>query len=140
MKQKVLLTITGTQTVDGDTDSSQLQTPGFMTVQNGKTYLSYTETEATGFPGCTTVIKVETDKKVTVQRYGPHQSLLIMEKGCRHQCLYGTTEGEVTIGISTHHLTTDLREDGGEIHAAYSLDVNTALASENRIDITVRLR
>ena len=139
MKQKVLLSITGTQTVNGDTDSTQMQTTGYMTVQNGKYYLTYQETQATGVPECTTVIKVDGEHKVSLQRFGPFQSLLIMEKGRRHQCLYGTPEGDLTIGIFTHFLETSLRDDGGEIHVAYSLDVNTALASENRVDISVKL-
>ena len=136
MKQKVLLTIKGAQVVDGETDSTELQTTGFMTVQNGKYYLTYDETDATGFGGCKTVIKIENDNRISMQRYGTYQSLLIMEKGCRHQCLYGTQMGELTIGVYTHLLETNLKDDGGEIHA---LDVNTALVSENRIDITVKL-
>lgn len=139
MKQKVFLTIKGTQTVEGETDFLELQTMGFMSRRNGKYYLSYEETEATGYPGCNTVVKIEGTSKVSMQRFGDSQSLLIMEKGQRHQCLYSTQAGDLTVGIYTHHLRTNLDEAGGEVHVAYSLDINTALASENKVDISVKL-
>jgi uncharacterized beta-barrel protein YwiB (DUF1934 family) len=61
MKENYLITIEGNITMDGDTDSVSLTTLGSYQMKNGKYYIVYKETEATGFAGCTTTLKAWDD-------------------------------------------------------------------------------
>lgn len=139
MKQKVMLTIIGSQTIDGELSSTELKTTGDMTEKNGKYYLTYAESEATGYEGCTTVVKIDGSKKLTLQRFGPTPSILVIEKGQRHQCILGTQVGDISVGIYTSKLRSSLSPNGGSICADYTLDINTSFSSDNSVDIKVKL-
>ena len=139
MKQKVMMTITGSYTVDGEQTSTQLTTVGDMAKKNGKYYLTYAESAATGYEGCTTVVKVDGSKSITLQRFGPMPTLLVIEKGQRHQCMMNTIAGSITIGIYGNRMLNALTDDGGRISADYTLDIDSALDSENSVDIKVKL-
>ncbi|MBR5806401.1 MAG: DUF1934 domain-containing protein, partial [Oscillospiraceae bacterium] len=51
MKENYLITIEGFITADGDTDNVSLTTLGSYQIKNGKHYIVYKETEATGYAG-----------------------------------------------------------------------------------------
>ncbi len=70
-------------------------------------------------------------------RSGAARSQLIIERGVRHQCLYGTGAGDLMIGVSGDEIVSRLTEDGGELEFKYSLYINTSLTSENEVYISV---
>ena len=72
-----------------------------------------------------------------MSRHGSVESQLIVEKGRRHQCNYETGYGSMTIGVSGDEIRSTLTDEGGNIFFRYSLDLNTALTSENQVDIIV---
>jgi uncharacterized beta-barrel protein YwiB (DUF1934 family) len=82
------------------------------------------------------VIRVDEDM-VTISRTGPQRSRLLLQKGKRHQCIYETVAGTLSIGVFTKTLHSTLRENGGTLEVSYTLDFNTDLVSENRFHITV---
>ena len=43
----------------------------------------------------------------------------------------------MTIGVSGDEIRSTLTDEGGNIFFRYSLDLNTALTSENQVDIIV---
>lgn len=138
MKKDVIIQITGVQTVDGEKDSIELYTVGRFYRRDGNYYITYQESEATGFEGTRTTVKVERDHKVTMLRSGAASSQLIIEKGKRHQCCYGTGYGEMLIGISGEQIVSRLSDEGGDLQFRYAIDVNSALASENEVFINVK--
>ena len=71
-------------------------------------------------------------------RTGTAKSQLIVERGVRHQCHYDTGYGPMMIGVSGDRVVSELGDHGGRLEFAYSLDVNTLLASENAVYINVR--
>lgn len=137
MKQDVLITIKGTQQMDQENEVVELLTTGRFYRKNGSYYIIYDESEATGFQGARTTLKIE-EGCVTMMRSGNSHSQLIIERGVRHQCNYDTGYGNLTIGVSGEKVFSDLSDEGGEVEFRYSLDLNAALTSENTVNIQVR--
>ncbi|MBR5486010.1 MAG: DUF1934 domain-containing protein [Oscillospiraceae bacterium] len=138
MKKEVVITITDVQDIDGDTETIELTTAGKFYKKGDVWYLAYEETEATGYEGCTTTLKIEPVGKVTITRFGKTaRTQLVVEPGVRHQCLYGTGYGDIMLGVMGSGTQLKLTEDGGEVSFAYSLDVNTSLASHNSVTVQV---
>lgn len=138
MKKDVLIKIKGVQNTDGDRDVVEVLTTGSFYRRENNYYIIYDESEATGFNGAKTVLRYEpTAKRVTMSRTGSVQSRLVIEKGRRHQCNYDTGYGSMMIGVLGNSLQSDLSDIGGSISFGYSLDINTALTSENTVDILV---
>jgi len=138
LKKDVLISIKGVQVVDGESDSVELFTTGSYYKKGGHYYISYQESEATGFEGTRTTLKVEDENKVTMLRSGKNPSQLIVEKGRRNQCHYGTDVGSMLIGVSGDRIVSRLTDQGGDLEFKYSLDINTSLASENEVFIKIK--
>ena len=75
MKKDVLIEIKGVYKQEGDEDEIELFTTGSYYKRNGNYYIAYDESEATGFDGTHTVLKVEQSDKVTLLRTGKAISL-----------------------------------------------------------------
>ncbi len=138
MKKDVLITIQGTQRVGKDKDSIEMMTTGRFYRKNNLYYISYEETEATGYDGCRTTLKIGPHNKVTMTRFGPSRSQLIVEQGVRHQCQYDTGYGAMTIGVMGNQFESTLNDRGGKLFFGYTLDIEATVATENTIEITVK--
>lgn len=138
MKKEVLIKINGMQKLEEETDNIELLTTGTLYKKGESYYITYAESEATGFDGAKTTLKVEAGNRVTMLRSSPFKSQLIIEKDRRHQCVYGSLYGDMMIGVSGGNITSTLTEDGGNLSFCYSLDINTVLASENEVKISIR--
>lgn len=139
MRKKVLINIKGIQYYDDDKDVVELMTVGRFYRKNGSYYISYDESEATGFEGSKTTLKVEQDSgRVTMLRSGAIKSQLIIEKGTRHQCHYDTGYGPMIMGVWGNRIQSTLGDDGGDLDFKYTLDFNASMASENEVFINVR--
>lgn len=136
MKKDVMIALQGIQKIDGEAERIDLLTCGRFYKKNGSYWLSYDETESTGFAGHRTTLRVE-DGKVTMMRHGPAASQLIIEAGVRHQCSYNTGYGVVMMGVSGGKIRNTLTDDGGSLEFSYDLDLDTVLAAENQIKIRV---
>lgn len=137
MKKDVLINIRGVYAVDDDKDVIELFTTGTFTRKNGEYIICYDETEATGFEGSHTTMRVHPGK-VTLQRTGAANSQLIIEQGVRHQCHYDIGYGEMMIGVSGGKIKSSLTDQGGNVEFRYSLDINSLLASENEMYVSVK--
>ena len=138
MKKDVMITIRGTRYADGESDTVELFTEGTYYFQEGKCYITYKETEDTGMLGTTTMLKIEGEDRVTLSRKGTMRSQLVIERGKRHLCHYGTEDFEMQVGILAGAIRSKLRENGGDLYFEYSLDVNTSLESEHEVEIHVK--
>ena len=107
-----------------------------MCKKNGHYYITYQETETTGFEGCVTTMKVE-EGRVTVIRRGPTSSHLVLQKGVRNVGRYDMMGGAMEIGVYTNGLETDLHDDGGSLKLRYTMDMNSSFLSENELEISV---
>lgn len=137
-KKDVFISIVGKQRLDQDCETNEFYTKGSFYRHNDRYYITYTETEATGFAGAKTLVKVDGDQKVVMLRSGPAQSHLIMEKNRRCVGEYGLAEGKFFIGVTTEEIDNQLNEDGGRLYFRYQLDMNARSLSTNEVTITVR--
>ena len=139
MQENFLITIKGTMEQRGDSDTVELMTRGSLVHKEGAYYIVYKETEATGYEGCTTTVKVAEDaRKVSMLRYGKVPSQLIIEKGTRHLCHYETGYGAISLGVAADVIEHELTETGGKLKFSYTLDSGAEnFISRNLVDITV---
>lgn len=140
MDENYLIKIKGTMEQDGQSDSIELMTRGSYVHREGAFYIIYKESEATGFSGSTTTVKVSEDaRRVAMLRYGKNASQLIIEKGTRHLCHYETGYGALSLGVAADEIAHELGDDGGRLQFSYTLDSgNEDFISRNLVDITVK--
>ena len=134
--KKVLINIKGVQSYGEGTDTTTLTTEGEMEIVNGNYRLLYNESDMIGAENVTSELLLE-ENKFSITRKGGLNSVLTVEKGKRHSCLYDSPQGAFVIGIFGESLTSSMSESGGEIHASYTIDVNSGLLSSNKMDIKV---
>lgn len=139
MKKDVLISIKGTYTGEGSSDSLDLTTVGNFYRRNNSYYIRYQESEATGYEGCYTTVRVEDDRRVTISRSGKAKSQLILENRRRHLCHYDTGMGAFMVGVFPNLIESDLTDEGGAVHFRYTLDVNSSFASQNEVTIQVQV-
>ena len=138
MNEDDLITIQGRLEQDGESDSVKLMTRGSYVKRGENFFISYKETEATGYKGCMTTVKVEGADKVSMLRFGPTPSQLVIEKGKRHVCHYETGHGSLSLGVAADEIQSRLGENGGSVRFSYLLDVDTSSISRNVVNITVK--
>ena len=120
----------------------ELMTRGQFVQKGGSYYITYKETETTGYEGCTTTLKIRRrrqprgDAAVWQGRRGRHPAA--DRKGKRNLCHYETGYGSMTLGVTADEIECGLTEKGGTAKFGYLLDANSAeLVSRNRLEVTV---
>lgn len=138
MDQSYLICIDGAMEQDGENDRIQLKTRGSFVRRGGSFFITYEESETTGYAGCVTTVKVAEDgQRVAMLRYGRAASQLIIEKGVRHVCHYDTGVGALSLGVAADEIEHALTDEGGEVRFSYTLDSGTQELSRNLVKITV---
>jgi len=137
--KKVLVKVKGIQTVDGDETVMELTTEGTFRKFEGDYIITYSEEQEDG--GKTkTLLTVQKNNSVILERRGALNSRLIITKGERNNCLYAIPQGSLTLGIYGKEVTSTLTENGGSLRMAYNIDANLTPISENIVEITVEER
>lgn len=138
MEENYLITIKGTMEQNGESDTVELMTRGTLVHKDDHFYIVYRETEATGYEGCTTTVKVDEDaNRVVMLRQGRAASQLVIEKGKRHLCHYETGYGSVSLGVAADEIAHKLGETGGVLNFSYTLDSGAEnFISRNLVKIT----
>lgn len=68
MEKEILISIDSVQTNgDGEQDTISMVTEGTLMEKNGKQYITYQESELTGFEGCTTTLKMSENHLTMLQ-------------------------------------------------------------------------
>lgn len=139
MDKKVCINIKSIQHTDDDNDTTELFTYGTISRQkDGKGYtVTYEESEATGFDGSYVVLDIK-ENVVKMQRKGAFESSLIIERGKKHHCHYGTEYGEFMIGINADEIRAEINDSGGNLYLKYTIDINSGFLSENEMFINIK--
>lgn len=139
MDRNYLICIESVIEQDGEQDSIQLMTHGSFLRRGGSYFITYEETETTGYAGCTTTIRASRDEhRVAMLRYGPVANQLVIERGIRHVCHYDTGAGAISLGVMADEIRCELGDTGGTLVFGYTLDCDTRELSRNRVTITVK--
>lgn len=134
---KVMITVTGTQHVDGQTDTVELTTGALMREEADGFTLCYKETAATGMEGTLTTLRMQKDM-VTLERSGTAAGLLVLEHKKRHVCSYSTPVGNLMLGVFTDRMHQDLQLGSGTLDVSYTLDVGGSMMSRQDLHVTVQ--
>ncbi len=134
----VLITVKGTQGIDDQSEVIELTTVGKMGFKNGMVMLSYEESEMVGAKGIKTLLRVKDNDTVILQRTGPVESRLTIQKGVRNSCFYSTQFGDMMIGIFGEKVECNITPDGGTVKMSYTIDSNLQLISRNVVEISVK--
>lgn len=137
-KKDVFISIVGKQTAENESETSELYTNGTFYKDKDVYYISYNETQASGFDGCRTVVKATGEDKIIMMRSGPSQAHLVMENQRRCIGEYGVDGRRFTIGVTTEEIRNKLDESGGTLFFRYLLDLNAQSLSTNEVTITVQ--
>lgn len=139
LTENCLIVLRSTIEQDGETDHMELMTRGSFVHRNDSFFISYNETITSGYEGCSTTVKIDGERKVSMMRYGTAPSQLVIECGRRHVCHYETGHGALSLGVCADEIRSDLSINGGTVRFSYLLDVNAAHISRNIVEITVTL-
>ncbi len=134
----VLITLKSIQFDGSDRQETELITEGNFKKSDDGFIITYDESEATGFKGSKTILTTLGDAQVTMQRKGSTSSNLVIEKGRKHHCHYGTPYGDFMIGITAGDIKSSLNDNGGDLYFKYVVDINSSYLSDHEIFISVK--
>lgn len=139
LREDYIIRIKSSIEQDGEVSAVDLMTRGHFTRRGGSFFISYEETETTGYEGCTTTLKIAEDaSKVTMLRFGPASTQLVIERGRRHMCHYETGYGSMTLGVTADEIDNRLTDKGGTVRFSYLLDAGSAQAvSKSTLEVSV---
>lgn len=121
-----------------DESKTEVITAGhFNKIQSGYE-LSYEESDATGYEGSHTVLKILDGERIELIRTGAIESELYIERGRKNFCLYGTPYGDITVGVQAKNVESRLTDVGGSVSASYVIDINSSLIGDYDLEIDVR--
>lgn len=130
-----IITIKNLQTMDGESEITELITEGKFYIHNEKQYIFYEEDSEESH---STVMMVITDKDVTLTRKGEFGSKMYYQEGKTEQIIYHTPYGDMIMALKTLRIDNHL-ENGGELRLTYELSVNEEFF-HNDLTISVRKR
>lgn len=135
MKKEVEINIRSAQVMDGESDEMELNTLGKFYEKDGFYYLSYDESESTGFEGHNTVLKFSENPKATITRFGRAHSQIIIELDECNSCEYNTEFGSMLIDVRGKRYELELKDEKGKLFLAYTLDLGGGITSYNEIEL-----
>lgn len=108
-----------------------------LTLQDGKYFIEYEETEVTGMEGTTTDIEVDSEY-VSVVRSGKVSTTMLFIKGRQTTSYYETPFGTMIMAVTTDDISTDLTLDGGTVCVTYNISMNNLYVGKNTFSINIR--
>lgn len=138
--ENAIVTILSTQTADGETERSELNTTAFYSYQNRRPVIRYTELDENGNETGETVITVLEEGLVTIQKTGFAEAVMVLERGKAHPITYETFFGTMDMLLCALDVMPDLYEDGGSLRLRYLIDIGETYSAVNTIDLRVSLR
>lgn len=137
MNQDVIISIIGQETLGSD-QAVELVTPGSFVRDGDKYYLSYQETEVSGFDDeTTTTLKIEGDT-VAMTRVGQINTHMVFRRGEKHMGHYETPYGSFTVGILSDDVDIKLGDNGGEIRIKYLLEIDNSTKAMHDLHLNIR--
>lgn len=139
MAKDVLVSIKGVQLSEYSfPEVTELVTTGRYYYSDSYSSITYvdTETDSDHIP-TNTELHIEKDKVLLV-RQGAICSQILFEEGKRNFSVYKTEVGSLMIGVGVHRIKQKLNPAGGELELDYSVEIDHAVAGENRFSIKIK--
>ena len=136
--RKAMISIKGLPAYSyNEDDGYELMTDGEYLSKDGISTFSYFESELTGLDGLITTFNVEPDR-VVLSRGGDMSGEMIFSEKQKHNFLYETPFGSIMMGIDTHSIQRNLRDDGGSLEIRYDIEVDNVAVSRNLFQIDIK--
>jgi len=139
MNKEVIISIEGQEMFaeGGEENVTELVTAGKYYKKGDKHYLSYKETEMTGFEATTTMLKIENDR-VALTRYGQVNTHMVFAPGEKHTGYYETPYGSFTVGNVSDDVKVQFGKNSGQIDIHYLLEIDNNTKAEHTLSLNVR--
>ena len=136
--KKVMISIKGSPAFSfSEDDCYELLTDGEYLNEDGVSTFCYEESALTGLDGLLTTFNVEPDR-IVLKRGGEYTGEMIFCENQKHNFLYETPFGSIMMGIDTHSIEKNLRDDGGSIEIRYDIEVDNVSVSQNLFQIDIK--
>ena len=135
-KMDACIHICNQQTMDGQSETIEMDVLGALTQTQDGFLLTYTEYDEEA-NCCDTTVRVTGSDTVSVARSGIFSSEMLFQAGKRGSFAYGTPYGTLTMGLYTKSVENALRADGGRLRFCYSTDFQSQAPIDNRMTLTV---
>ena len=136
--KKAMISIIGLPVLPGnDDDGFELMTDGEYARDGVYSTFSYFESELTGLDGLQTTFNVEPDRVILSRGDGLSGDMIFSENQ-KHHFLYETPFGSIMLGIDTHSIKKNLRDDGGSLEIRYDIEVDNVSVSQNLFKIKIK--
>ena len=139
-EENAILNILSTQTAEGETERSELDTTAHFSRKGNEVTIIYTELGESGEPAGETSITVLDQKLVTIHKVGFAEAVMILEPGKTHPVRYSTIFGEMEMLLCALEIHASFHPGGGRLQLRYLIDVGDSYSAMNTIDLRVRLR
>ncbi len=138
MENNAMIFLKTVQNIDGNEEINEieLQTKGKFAKKNNQFFISYEESELTGFDDTTTTIKVA-ENVVSMTRNGKYNTKMVFRLGEKCLCSYATPYGVIPVGVNPVAVENNLGEDGGVLEIEYVLDIDNSDYITNKLNLTV---
>lgn len=133
MEKKAIIKVSSLQ-LSGESDKIEVISKGLFKRLENRYEVSYEESEISGMEGTTTTVKIE-DGKVTLERKGTTESLIVFENEGSHVSLYNTPYGMLELVTNTKALEVDVHDNGGSV----KIDYEIAIAGQEPIKTNLTL-
>ncbi len=135
-----VITITGMQGVaQADADTIELVTDGIYCRTEEGWQIRYLESEITGLLGTATTVDIK-PTEIVVERKGVLNTKMVFRPGQKSSFLYDTQFGAATLGVDTRKINAEFDDLGGELSIDYVVNMEHAVVSRNKLNMSVRLR
>ncbi len=136
-KKEAVISIKGTQFVDGQSDATELSVVGTLKKTDKGFVIEYDDYESV--TGGKTVIALG-DGALLMTRYGDITTELYFKEGERSNSEYSTPYGNMTVGIYTVQLAYAEGENAVTVLLEYNIDFNSGFAARNILEISVNIK
>ena len=138
-KKDYVITIKGLQSYEDDDDVDiEMMAEGDFSIEDGKFFIDYDETEATGMEGSVTSVSFAEDQPeiVSMMRSGSVSTALVFEAHKRHHCLYNTPYMPFEICVHTLKVENKLKEEG-TLSLDYVIEIRGAQAERTKFNMQI---
>ena len=139
MVKDVLVSVKGTQFIDGEKDTVEVITSGTWYEKNGKQYLLYEETYEGMQATTKNTVKI-TPELVEVTKKGAISSKMVYELGKQHMSDYVTPMGLIVLGVTTKDIFVEANAEKLHMELRYAMEMNGQFVSDSILEITATVR
>ncbi len=139
MAKDVLLSVKGTQVIDGEKDSVEVITGGTWYEKNGKQYLVYEETYEEMQVTTKNTVKI-TPELIEVTKKGAITTKMVYELGKKHMSNYMTPMGLIVLGITTKDIFVEAGAEKLAVEIHYAMEMNGQFVSNSILTMMATVR